>query len=339
MASLPCSPDRITQIAYAYREAKVLLSAVELGVFTALSDGPLPLDALTAKLGIDRRGARDFLDALVALDLLSREDAGGYGNTRETAAYLDRCRADYLGGELEFINAHLYGHWNQLTVALRTGRPVNPAAADSDSFKSRYRDPAEAERFAKAMTAATRAVAQALATRFPWNAFETMVDIGTSEGCLPSEIARRHAHLRCAGFDLPALRGAFDAHIAAQGLSKSVSFIGGDFLLEPLPFAQVIVIGRVLHNWNLSTKKMLLGKAYDALPAGGAVIVYERLIDDERRTNAKALLSSLNMLVMTAGGFDFSAKDCVGWMTEAGFHDVSVQPMTSDQTAIVGRKR
>jgi hypothetical protein len=97
-------------------------------------------------------------------------------------------------------------------------------------------------------------------------------------------------------------------------------------------------MGRVLHNWDLSTKKMLLGKAYAALPRGGALIIYERLIDDERRVNSVGLLASLNMLIMTEGGFDYSAADCIGWMQQEGFRDMYVEPLTGDQTMIVGTK-
>jgi hypothetical protein len=112
----------------------------------------------------------------------------------------------------------------------------------------------------------------------------------------------------------------------------------GDFLSNPLPSAQVLIFGRVLHSWDLATKKTLLQKAYRALPAGGAVIVYERLIDDDRRVNAAALLASLNMLIMTAGGFDFTAAECMGWMAEAGFHSMRTEPLTTEQSMIVGLK-
>lgn len=134
------------------------------------------------------------------------------------------------------------------------------------------------------------------------------------------------------------MQAAFEKYAADHGLSGRVRFRAGDFFEHPLPRADVVVIGRVLHNWDTAAKKMILRKAHDALPAGGTVIVYERLIDDERRRNAKALLSSLNMLVMTAGGFDFSAADCIGWMAEAGFRGMSVRPLTDDQTMVIGSR-
>src|SRR5207237_3496358 len=105
-----------------------------------------------------------------------------------------------------------------------------------------------------------------------------------------------------------------------------------------LPTADVLVLGRILHNSYAATKKMLLKKAHDALPSGGALIVFERLIDDDRRLNAPALLASLNMLIMTAGGFDFTGADCIGWLRDTGFRDMRVVPLAGDQSMVVGMK-
>jgi uncharacterized protein YijF (DUF1287 family) len=130
----------------------------------------------------------------------------------------------------------------------------------------------------------------------------------------------------------------FESYVRMYNLTERLRFFSGDFLRDRLPAADVLVFGRILHNWDLATKKMLLKKAHEALPPGGILIVYERLIDDERRANATALLASLNMLLMTAGGFDFSSADCMEWMREAGFRDLSVLSLTSEQSMVTGIK-
>jgi hypothetical protein len=333
----PVSPDRIMKLGYAYREAKALLSAVELGVFTALSDGSLDPNTLTSKISIDPRGARDFFDALVAIGMLERDETGRYSNTRETALYLDRNKRTYLGGELEFINTHLFQRWNALTTALIAGGPPNPERA-ADHYPSRYADPAALEAFTSAMTAATLPVASAIARQFPWADYDTIVDVGSAQGGLLVAVARIHKHLTGRGFDLPSMKRAFDSYVQAHRLADRIRFHAGDFLRDNLPRASVVVMGRVLHNWDLTTKTMLLKKAHEALPEGGALVIYERLIDDGRRVNSTALLSSLNMLLMTAGGFDFTGADCIGWMREIGFRDPRVEPLTADQSMIVGLK-
>jgi O-methyltransferase domain len=147
-----------------------------------------------------------------------------------------------------------------------------------------------------------------------------------------------HPHIRAIGFDLPALRSAFEDYAVACNVAQRVSFVGGDFFKDPLPPADVIVLGRVLHNWDLDTKRMLLAKAYQALPIGGAVIVYDLLIDDDRRTSSAGLLSSLNMLLWTKGGFGYTAADCTGWMRSVGFAETSVQELPGGNSMIIGKK-
>jgi hypothetical protein len=331
------SPDRIVEIGYAFRAAKTLLSAVELGVFTALAQGPCDLDKLKAKLGIAERGARDFLDALVALGLLERDGSGRYRNSPDADHYLDADKPSYIGGDLSHNNERGYPHWHSLTAALRTGVPQSKAGA-CGYFHELHADEAAREAFVQGMTGGTRQAASSLAGQFPWRQYRTMIDIGTAEGCLAVEIAKSHPHITGGGFDLPAVQPHFDRFVGQHGLAHRLRFHAGDFLRDPLPRADVLVLGRVLHNWDLATKMMLLKKTHTALPSGGALIVYERLIDDDRRVNAAALLASLNMLIMTAGGFDFTTADCARWMQDAGFHGVHVGPLTSEISMIVGLK-
>jgi hypothetical protein len=331
------TPDRIVKLGLAFRAAKALLSAVELGIFTALAEDSLDLDALRMQVGIDERGARDFFDALVALGMLERDERGRYANTPETNFYLDRQKPTYIGGELDHFNTYVYPHWNLLTPALRTGKPQSGARA-TGHYSALYADHAALETLIKGMTGGTLPVAKALAAKFPWQDYRTVIDVGTAQGCLPVQIAHAHPHITGGGFDLPPVNPLFDNYARDHGLCDRLRFYAGDFLQDPLPSADVLVLGRVLHNWDLVTKRMLLKKAYDALPAGGALIVYERLIDDERRVNAAALLASVNMVIMTAGGFDFTGADCIGWMREAGFRHMRVEPLTSEHSMVVGMK-
>jgi len=331
------TPDRIGRLALAFREAKAVLSATELDVFTALADGPREGHVLAKAIGIHERGARDFFDALTALGLLARDDDGRYRNAPDADLYLDRRKPSYVGGELEHMNGYVYPHWNLLTAALRTGEPQSGARA-TGHYSALYADPVALELLAKGMTGGSLPVANSLSAKFPWRDYRTVVDIGTAQGCMPVQIARVFPHITGGGFDLPPMRPHFDGYVRAHGLSERLQFIAGDFLRDPLPAADVLVFGRVLHNWDLATKQMLLSKAYEALPKGGAVIVYERLIDDERRSNAAALLASLNMLILTAGGFDFTGADCISWMRDAGFGDIWVKNLISEISMIVGRK-
>ena len=325
------------QLAFGYWGSKTLLSAVELGVFTELAKEPLTLEAIRARLGLHERGARDFLDALVALGMLQRQQ-GIYSNTPATDLYLDRAKPNYLGGMLEMMSARLYGFWANLTEGLKTGQPQNEAKRGGDIFDALYENPKRLEQFLSAMTGLSLGIAQALARKFPWSQFRSFVDVGAAQGGLPVALAQAHKHLTGIGADLPIVKPIFEKYVASFGLQDRLHFAPLDFFKEPLPKADVVVMGHILHDWDLPTKKMLIAKAFDALPSGGAFIIFEAIIDDERRTNAFGLLMSLNMLIETRGGFDYTGADGAAWMQEAGFKQTRVEHLCGPDSMVVGLK-
>ena len=331
------SPDPIVQLGLGFWASKTLLSAVELGLFTELAAHSSTGNELQQRLGLHPRSAGDFLDALVALGMLERCD-GHYANTPAADLYLDRNKPSYIGGMLEMANARLYQFWGGLTEALRTGRPQNEARHGGDFFATLYADPARLEGFLKAMTGLSAPVAAAIASKFPWAHHASLVDIGTAQGGLPVMIAQAHPHLTGGGFDLSQIEPLFTRYVAEHGLAERLHFHPGDFLRDPLPAADVLVMGHILHDWELEVKQELLAKAFEALPTGGALIVYDMIIDDERRQNAAGLLMSLNMLIETPGGFDYTGADCIGWLRQAGFREARVEHLTGAYSMAVGVK-
>jgi hypothetical protein len=331
------TPDAIMQLGFGYWGSRTLLSAVELGLFTELAKGALALDDIRARLNLHERSARDFLDALVALGMLQREQ-GTYANTPATDLYLDRAKPTYMGGMLEMMGARLFRFWADLTEGLKTGEPQNEAKRGGDLFATLYSDPARLEQFLAAMTGLSLGIAHALAGKFPWSQYRSFVDVGVAQGGLPVVLAQAHEHLTGIGADLPVVGPIFDRYVAAHGLQDRLTFAKLDFFNDPIPRGDVVIMGHILHDWDLPTKKMLVGKAYDALPAGGSLIVFEALIDDERRGNAFGLLMSLNMLIETRGGFDYTSADCAAWMREAGFRQTRVEHLSGPDSIVVGVK-
>jgi hypothetical protein len=188
------------------------------------------------------------------------------------------------------------------------------------------------------MSGVSRGANLAIAQKFPWSGYGSFADIGTAQGDLAAQIALANPHLRGLGFDLPEVGPVFDDYMAEHGLAERVSFQGGSFFTEALPKADVLLFGHILHDWDLPTKKMLLEKAYAALPEGGAVVVYDAIIDDARKENAFGLLMSLNMLIETPGGFDYTGADCISWMQETGFKDCRVEHLVGPDSMVVGVK-
>lgn len=324
-------------LAFGFWGSRTLLSAVEMGLFTELAQGPLNLEQVRSRLGLHKRSARDFLDALVALGMLRRE-SGVYSNTPETDLFMDRRKPTYLGGMLEMLSARLFGFWNNLNEGLRTGQPQNEARQGGDLFGTLYADPHRLEQFLSAMTGLSLSSGREIAEKFPWTDYRTFVDVGAAQGGVPVVLAKAHPHLRGIGADLPVVRPIFEKYVKSSGLADRLSFATLDFFKDPIPHADVIIMGHILHDWDLPTKKMLLSKAFSALPRGGSLIVFEALIDDERRTNAFGLLMSLNMLIETPGGFDYSGADCAVWMKEAGFRETRVQHLAGPDSMVVAVK-
>src|SRR6202008_1676137 len=338
MTGTPLNPAHIQQVAFGFMGSRTFFAAVELGLFTELTKGAPTADELTKRLGLHPRSARDFLDALVALELLARDETGRYVNTPETNAFLDRNKPDYIGGLLEMAGRRLYGFWNNLTTALKTGEPQNETAGDPTTFEKLYADPQRLELFLGAMTGVSRMVARVLAEKFPWDRYKNMIDIGTAQGCVPVTLAQQHPHLQCGGFDLPPVKPIFERFAAANGVGGRVRFYAGDFMKDELPSADVLVMGHILHDWDLPTKRHLIAAAHKALSKGGVLIAYDMMIDDERRANAMGLLMSLNMLIETAGGFDYTGADCRKWFSESGFTDVHTVPLAGPHSMTVGTK-
>jgi len=331
------SPQSIFQIGMGFFASKTLLSAVELGLFTTLAKGPRDIAALKQTLGLHDRSARDFLDALVALGMLNRTD-GLYGNTAETDFFLDRDKPSYIGGIFEMANARLYAFCGSLTDALRTGLKQNETKDDPEIFQKMYADPERLKGFLKAMTGLSKHSGRAIAQKFDWRPYKSFVDVGAAEGAVPVELALAHKHLTGGGFDLPQVQPVFEKYVREHGLAERITFQVGDMFKDKWPKTDVIIMGHILHDWGMERKRLLLSRAYDALPKDGAVIVYDCMIDDERSQHLGGLLMSLNMLIETDDGFDYTFGQCRQWMRETGFRETRVEHLAGADWMVVGIK-
>jgi hypothetical protein len=336
------TPARIMEVGMAFWPAKTLLSAVELEVFTRLGDGAMTGAELQAGLGLHGRANPDFFDTLVALRFLERDGEGDharYRNTAETAMFLDKNSPRYMGGFLEMANARLYPFWGGLTEGLRTGKAQNETRDGGASlFAELYSKPERLEQFLEAMAGISAANFQALADKFDFSRYRTLCDVGGANGLLSILLAKAHPHLRCVSADLPVATGIAARKIASAGVSDRVSAQPLDFFTDPLPKADMITMGMILHDWNLEKKMHLVKAAYDALPEGGAFVVVENIIDDARRDNAFGLMMSLNMLIEFGDAFDFTGADFNKWCTAVGFRSTEVVHLAGPASAGIAYK-
>ena len=336
------NPSQIMQVGSGFWASKVLLTAVEFELFTILAERSQTAGELERALDLRSRATADFLDALVAMGFLDRDGdgpEGRYSNTATTDAVLDKNKPSYIGGILEMFNARLFEYWNHLGTALRTGEPQNEIKATGRSiFEELYKDPAGLEGFLNAMAGISAGNFIELANKFDFSAYESLCDVGGATGQLCAIVAQRHADVRCTSFDLPVVAPIAQKHIDTAGLADRVAVVGGDFFEDPLPKADVITMGMILHDWNIEKKMHLIRAAYEALPEGGAFIVVENLIDDARRENVFGLLMSLNMLIEFGDAFDYTGADFRRWCQEVGFTRFDTVPLAGPASAGIAYK-
>lgn len=335
-------PDHILQVGMGFWASKTLLSAVELGLYTSLGDQAMTADQVADRLGLHERSRYDFLDALVALDLLGRDGDGPdaeYHNTPATAVFLDQASPAYLGGILEMASKRLYGFWGSLTEGLQTGQPQNETKTGAPNlFEEMYADPAHLETFLNAMAGLQMGAFTALSRTLDLRSRTSFCDIGGANGALASIVATANPHLSGVVFDLPVVAPIAAANLASKGVGDRVATVAGDFFADELPTADVYFLGNILHDWDEPRKQALIDRAYAGLPSGGILVVIENVIDDARRENAFGLLMSLNMLIELPGGFDYTGAQFDAWARKAGFARTEVRPLAGPTSAAIAYK-
>lgn len=338
------SPASIMQIGTGFWASKILLSAVKFEMFTILAEKKtMSASEIKSHLGFKctDRNVHDYLDALTSFGFLNREgllDKAKYSNSINSDFFLDKRKQTYIGGLLEMLNNRLYGFWGNLEEGLLTGIQQNEVKYGENLFEKLYSDTSRLKEFIFAMSGIQMGGFMALAHKFDFSKIRTLVDIGGSAGLLSLMIAKQHPHINCITWDLPPVAPIANETIAQFQLQDRVKAINGDYFKDQFPKADIVTMGNILHAENEQNKLMLIQKAYDALPDGGAFVVIENIIDNERKNNVFGLMMSLNMLVETGTGFDFTYNDFEVWVKKIGFTSTNLIPLAGPTSAAIAYK-
>ncbi|UCE70232.1 MAG: hypothetical protein JSW57_04900 [Flavobacteriaceae bacterium] len=335
-------PSKIMQIGMGFWASKTLLTAVNMDLFTQLAAGALSGREIQNKLGLHSRSLFDFLDTLVSLGFLERtglKENASYKNSEDSNLFLDRNKPSYIGGILEMANNRLYPFWNDLEEALKTGKPQNETKnGGKPVFEAIYANEERLREFIHAMGGVQAGNFMRLAADFDFSPYNTLCDIGGSGANLSIHIAKNNSHMKCMSFDLPPVGPIARENVRSIGLEDRIEIVSGDFFMDDFPKADIITMGNILHDWGHEDKLLLVKKAYAALPKGGAFIVIENIIDDQRNKNSFGLMMSLNMAIETEHGFDYSSSDFKKWSQKAGFKETKLMPLAGPSSAVISIK-
>lgn len=323
-------------LANGFMRPRLFLSAVEIGLFTVLAGGPATEEHIRERTGIHPRGARDFLDALVAIDLLEK-NGDLYSNTPISDYYLDREKSTYLGYP-EWIASSGFPSWARFTEALRTGLRQDPRGTTGGELFDLFDDPDEVRRTMRGADSMSTALAPDVIANVDWARYRDFVDLGGARGNLSAALVTANPHMTGICFDLAVIKPFFTEHMDTRGIPDDrVRFQEGDFFADPLPEADVMICGHALHNHHVDRRKALIASVFESLRPGGVFVVYDVLFDEDRR-DLLPLMWSLSMLVQTAHGSEYSVSDIRGWLHEAGFGTVAATPIRDRNILVVAHK-
>lgn len=330
-------PGPVMEIVAGYWQTKMLIAAVELGVFERLSRCSATSSQIAGDLGLAPMATNDLLAGLTHLGLLTCESKV-FANTPVAEAFLVPGRPAYLGGYLRFCDRELNPSWDGLAASLRTGKPQNPAAVAGNPYDLLYQDAERTDGFLDSMDLLASPIGQAFGD-FDWSPYTSFVDVGGARGHFAHQVVTVHPGLKATVFDLPPLRAAFDRYMERIGVPHgAITFEGGDFFRDPLPSADVIVLGHVLHNWGVEDRIHLLRKVHAALNPGGAVLVYDPMKGGDLPA-MYAALAGLTMSVWSRGGHEYSVPDAHDWLRKVGFRPETAQlPGLHDDVLVIGHK-
>lgn len=329
----------ILEIANRFAEAKCLLTADELGLFALLQAGPASTSEICAKLGLRGQAAPDFLNVLAVLGVLRKKGEAEFANSQAADRYLVPDSPEYMGSVLKLYNNSLYTAWANLTELLT--RRDEEAVADGnarENFSAILDDPVRARHMLEMMAQLNGATGPALAKQFDWRNYRSVVDLGGADGRHAIAIVSARRQLRGGVFDLPQVRPFALERISAAGLADRVDFHPGNFFLDEFPPADVYIFGHILHNFAPQTRYSLVAKAYETVNPGGALLVVERMIDEDRVVLAR-LIESLHLHVVSdGGGSDYRPSDCAKYLAAAGFTRISARDLSDAETLVEGYK-
>ncbi len=308
------NPEAILGLGRAFQESRILLTAVELDVFTPLARRPMTAEELAGALGADLRGTKTLLDAAVAMGLLEKKD-GTYRCAGEAADLLSAESPRSVVPMLRH-SATMWRRWSELTDVVRRGTPAaRPAEPDERE--------ADREAFIGAMhTIGARMAAEVVAAIDPDGA-KRLLDVGGASGTYTQAFLEASPGLEATLFDLPPVIEMARRRLRGTGVIDRVRFVAGDFYEDALPPGHdLALLSAIIHQNSAEQNVELYGKILRALEPGGRLVIRDHVMSDDHTRPARGAVFAINMLVATTGGGTYSFEEIRAALEAAGFERV-----------------
>jgi acetylserotonin O-methyltransferase len=318
----PPDPSPVIDLIEAFRRSKTMFAAVALGVFDSLERAPADAATLAAEIGAKTEPLECLLDSCVSLGFL-RKQSGRYANEPVASTYLCRASERTLSSYILYSNDVLYRLWTHLEDAVREGghRWKQTFGVEGGIFDHFFQADEAMRTFLMGMHGFGLISSQSVVAAFDLSRFHRLVDLGGATGHLAIAACERYPEMRAALFDLPRVIEIARAEVERTPVASRIELIAGDFFTGDLPKADLFALGRILHDWSDEKIGTLLGRIFRRLDSGGAVLIAEKLLADDKTSPTSALMQSLNMLVC-AEGRERSLAEYRVLLESAGFHDV-----------------
>jgi hypothetical protein len=323
--------DELLEKVRGFQEACVIAAAAELDVFTALAGKPATAGSLAGRIGSDPRATAVLLDALAALELLTKR-GDTYQAPPDVAELLtEGSPTNVLPGVRHLANC--LRRWAQLARVVKTGRPVETGP----SVRGQAGD---CEAFIGAMDNFSAAMAPRLIEKLSPLRFQRLLDIGGASGTWTAAFLRAAPDATAVLFDLPQVIPLAQDRLTRAGLIDRVTLVPGDFTTDPLPGgADFAWLSAIAHQNSRPQNRDLYAKMHAALTAGGILAIRDVVMDDSRTRPPGGAMFAVNMLVGTEGGGTFTLREFEEDLKSAGFSEVRLVHRDENMNSLVVAKK
>jgi SAM-dependent methyltransferase len=323
------NPNAIREFAASFQKSRILLSSIELDIFTNINESGTTSDQIANHLHLNERACERLLNALVSLGFLTKQNHLFF-NTKDSFAFLSEKSSDYSAG-LMHLN-HLWNTWSNLTQVVKTGESAHPEEINERGEEWLFA-------FISAMHDRAKKQAPQQLANIDISDVKSVLDIGGGSGAYSMEFVSKKPEIEAVVFDLPGVVPITKRFINKEGLSDKIKTHPGDYTTDDLPEGfDLVFLSAVIHSNSLEINRDLIIKCYNSLNKNGKIVIQDWIMNNDRTQPVSGAVFAINMLVGTEAGDCFTEQEVKEMLNGAGFKNISRTEFESGLSQITGQK-